>query len=285
MARIAFRMNEAGQADVTIQERSTSRVLRTLHTGDVPVGIKRLSWDGLDDQGRPLPDGDYSVSLRARSGKKTYNVSRVINVDRTPPGLGTVSAESAVIAGPGDGQCRVAATALDRGSMALTAVPAGGGAAVATFERANVTDGQSVVWNWDGSAAGGAPVAPGVYVIRATLTDRARNSSTRTTTCWIGHAVGAAIPPAPRMGTRPRVRLMTPGGEALPPTTRVTLHIARRTADPGGTSTTIVGPRVGAIARGPLQTTRITLPRQIPPSQLWIVATTDNARAIIPLRP
>ncbi len=285
VARIAFRMNEAGQADVTIQERVTSRVLRTLHTGDLPVGIARFTWDGRDDQGRPLPDGDYSVSLQARSGKKTHNVSRVINIDRTPPRLGAVSADSAALAGPGDGQCRVAATALDRGSMTLTAVPAAGGAAVATFERPNVTDGQSVVWNWDGSATGGAPVAPGVYVIRATLTDRARNSSTRTTTCWVGHAIGTAIPPSPRMGTRPRIRLTTPGGEALPPSTPVTLSIARRAGNPGGTRTSIVGPTVGATARGPLRTTRITLPRQIPPSRLWIVATTDNARAIIPLRP
>lgn len=284
-ATIAFRMNEAGQADVTIKDVDTGKVLRTLTTGPQPAGIVRLEWDGTNDQGEVMPDGEYSVSLHAWIGKRNYRLSRRTIIDRSAPRLGTVSAESAAIAGKGDGQCRVAATALDRGSMTLTAVPASGGDAVATFERAGVADGQSVVWNWDGTATGGAPVAPGVYVIRATLADRARNSSTRTTTCWVGHAIGAAIPPSPRAGTRPRIRLTTPTGEALPPGTRVTLRIARRTADPGGTSTTIVGPFVGATARGPLQTTRITLPRQIPPSRLWIVATTDNARAIIPLRP
>lgn len=284
-ATVAFRMNEAGQADVIVVPAGEKDPIRTLTTGDRPVGIVRLEWDGKDDAGKPAPDGRYYVSLRARAGDKKFNFSRPTTLDRTPPRLGTLSAQSAALSGPGEGQCRIAATALDGGSMTLTAVPTSGGAPVATLTRPKVTDGQSVVWNWDGASTGGTPVAPGVYVIRATLTDGARNSATTTATCWVGHAIGAAIPPAPRMGTRPRIRLTTPDGTPLAPSTRVTLQIARRVTNPGGTRADIVGPFVGARSVGPLGTTRITLPRQIPPSRLWIIATTDNARALIPLRP
>ena len=285
VARVSFRMNEPGEAEVLVTPHGAQDPVRTLHKGDTPAGIVRLEWDGRDDAGRPVPDGQYVISLRARSGQKVFNVSRRTTVSRVAPRLGTLTVRSAVLDGPGDGECRVAATALDRGAMTLTALPATEGEPVATITRPAVTDGQSVVWDWDGTGDGGAPVTPGVYLIRAALTDRARNTSTRTATCWVGHAIGTAIPAAPRMGTRPRIRLTTIAGKALAPSTRVTLHIARRTADPGGTGTGIVGATVGGSAKGPLATTRITLPRQIPPSRLWIVATTDTARAIIPLRP
>ncbi len=285
VATIAFRMNEAGNAEVTIKERDTQEVIRTLTDGPQPAGIVRLEWDGRNDKGVMMPDGSYSVSLHASVGKRNYRLSKVTVLDRTPPRLGPVSAESAALAGPGEGECRVVATALERGTMSISATRASGGDPVARFVRTGVTDGQSVVWNWDGNGTGGAPVTPGVYVITGTLSDRARNSRSATTTCWVGHVIGSAIPADPRMGTRPRVRLTTVAGEALPPTTRVTLSIARRTNDPGGTRTSVIGPTVGSTARGPLRTTRITLPRAIPPSRLWIVATTENGRALIPLRP
>lgn len=286
VARISFRMNEPGQADVSIMDVGGTRTWRTLTTGDQPAGIVRLSWDGRGDAGTPVADGQYVVSLRARSGRKQYKASRRMTLDRTPPPLGTVSVESAAIAGPGAGECRVAATALDRGSMALVAVPTDGkDVPVARLDRANVASGQTVLWDWDGRGADRKPVAAGLYLIRAALADRAKNTATRAATCWVGHAVGRAIPPAPRLGTKPRVRLTRLDGTSVPPGTRVTIEVVRRLGEPGGTSVAVVGPRVGARVSGPLQTTRVPLPRRIPVDRLWIVATTENARALIPLRP
>jgi len=286
IARISFRLNEPSTAEVVVSEVGGTRVWRTLATGDQEAGIQRLAWDGRADNGEAVPDGQYVVSLRARSGKKQYNTSKRISLDRTPPSLGTLSVASAVIDGPGEGECRIGATALDEGAMSLVAVPTDGKAVpVARLDRADVTSGQTVVWNWDGRGADDASIAPGLYVIRATLSDRARNSSTRAATCWVGHATGRAIPPAPRLGTRPRVRLTRVDGTPLPPSTRVTLEVARRLGNPGGASTQVVGNLVGARASGPLQTTRIPLPRRIPVDGLWIVATTDEARVLIPLRP
>lgn len=235
IARISFRLNEPGHAEVSIVEVGGTREWRTLTTGDQPAGIVRLDWDGTANDSRPVPDGQYVVSVRARAGKKQYNNSKRITIDRSPPSLGTLSVASAAIEGPGEGECRVGATALDAGDMSLVAVPTSGrDVAVARLDRRNATSGQTVLWNWDGTGADGKRVEPGLYIIRASLTDRAKNTATSAATCWVGHAVGRAIPPAPRLGTRPRIRLMRTDGTPLEPSTRVTIEIVRRTGDPGG---------------------------------------------------
>lgn len=44
---------------------SSGKVVRTLTSGAQSKGATSLEWDGLDDQGNPLPAGDYTVGLSA----------------------------------------------------------------------------------------------------------------------------------------------------------------------------------------------------------------------------
>jgi hypothetical protein len=283
VARVAVRLNEASVVTVEIQDRSGKR-WKGLIDAQRPKEMVRLAWDGTDDTGNPVPDGRYVVSLRARAGKKRWNASKVLVVDRIAPPLGNLGVQSAALAGPGDGECRVAATALDRGELSIEASPSAGTAPVARFGPKIVRAGETALWNWDGKRADGGPTPPGLYTIRATLTDVPKNRSEQSATCWVGHLVGTAIPARPTLGARVGIRLQDTAGTALRPSTPVSVTIARRVGDPGS-ATRVVGPAVGARVSGPLGNVRIPLPRRIPPARLWLVVTTDGGRTLIPLRP
>jgi hypothetical protein len=283
VARVAVRLNEPSVITVQIQDRSGKR-WKGLVDEARPKEMVRLSWDGTDDAGNPVPDGRYVVSLRARAGKKRWNASKVLVVDRLAPPLGNLAVQSAATAGPGEGECRVAATALDRGELSIEAAPTGSAPPVARFGPKAVGAGETALWNWDGTRADGGPTPPGLYTIRATLTDVPRNRSEQSATCWVGHLIGTAVPPRPRLGARVGIRLQDAAGAAIAGSTPVTVTIARRIGDPGKASR-VVGPRVGAKVRGPASRVRVPLPRRIPPARLWLVVTTDRGRALIPLRP
>ena len=283
IARVAVRLSEPSTVDVEIQGLDGTPVKRLI-SEHRPAGIVSLAWDGTSDQGQPASDGRYVVSLRAAAGRKQFKISRRVVLDRQAPPLGTLSVQSAAIAGPGDGECRVAATALDRGALGIEVLPAASAPAIARFGPKNVTAGETSLWNWDGKRADGTATAPGLYVVRAILSDVPGNRSEQSTTCWVGHLLGATLPARPKLGTRVRVALRGPDGTPVAPSTRVGLAIFRRIGDPG-TASQVLGPRVGAKSSGNAGSVSIQLPRKIPAADLWIVATTDGGRALIPLRP
>jgi hypothetical protein len=53
------------------------RRIRTLQDGTLAAGRHRLSWDGLDDRGRPVADGIYFARLDAEDGSRTMSIVRV----------------------------------------------------------------------------------------------------------------------------------------------------------------------------------------------------------------
>lgn len=283
IARIAVRLNEPAFVDVEIRDRSDRR-WKGLISEERPAGIVRLSWDGTDDQGRPVPDDRYVVRLRARAGRKRWNASRTTTVDRLAPPIDTLTVASAGLTGPGEGECRTRVTALERGTLVLDVAPAGApDGEVARLGPRPVGAGQTVEWLWDGRGADGAPVPPGYHQVRATLRDAPGNTSQVVRSCWVGHLIGSAVPARPTLGARVGVRLTDIAGAPLPGTTRVRVTIHRRRGDLSGPGS--VGTRVGSLAAGPLQTVRLQLPRRIPPADLVLVATADGGRALIPLRP
>lgn len=283
IARVAIRLSEPSFVDIQIRDRDDARI-KGLIAERRPTGVVSLDWDGTNDQGQPVSDGRYKVVLRARAGRKKFNRSRSVILDRQAPPLGTLSVQSSALAGPGPGECRIAATALDRGTIAIEVLRAPGTPALARFGPKNLRAGETTSWDWDGKAADGTAIAAGLYVVRASLADTPGNRSEQSATCWVGHLIGTLVPPRPRLGTRVRVQLRRPDGSPVAPATRVQLAIFRRIGDPGS-ATRVLGTSVGAQASGRAGSVRIQLPRKIPAADLWVVATTDTGRALIPLRP
>jgi hypothetical protein len=91
------------------------------------------------------------------------------------------------------------------------------------------------------------------------------------------------VPRVPRAGDLVQVRLTLPDGTPLDPRAAVGLALYRRVATPGRSLKQPLGARVAHAARGPAGTVALRLPRTIRPSALWLVATSGDRRALIPL--
>ncbi len=270
-ARVNIRLHEASTLSVEIQ-RDGERVKLLLPEAPRPPGFSSTEWDGTGDDGRDLPDGTYAIKLRARSGEKQFNTTRNIVIDTTPPEPKSLTVESATLAGAGAGECRVVFTAGDPGSLVLEALRPEGTKSLRRLGRRPVRANGVVRWSWDGHATGGRAVRPGLYVLRASFSDAARNVSVRERTCWVGYLAGRAIPaePAPRQTVG--VALRTTGGDPLPASAPVTLTLRRRAGVPGVSPRDPLGPQVGVGARGPLGQVRVRIPAGINPAALWLVA-------------
>jgi hypothetical protein len=242
-------------------------------------GFFSTKWDGTDAMGRRLPDGTYAIKLRARSGDKRFNTTRNIVIDTAVPRPATMTVASATRAGAGPGECRLAFTARDPGSLVLEARRPNGKEAVRRLGARPTRAGDPVHWAWNGKNARGVPVAPGLYVISAAISDPARNRTTRERTCWVGYMAGTATIARPSPRDRVGVTLRATDGTALPSATRISLVLRRRTGIPGETAGDPLGRQVGRGVRGRAGTLRITLPPRINPRSLWLVASTLDGRS------
>ena len=103
-ARIAFKLRGQDRLDVTMVDGS-ERVVRTIEQGRAyeqgPVEIK---WDGRDDAGEVLPEGEYKPRIRLRDDRTTYTLPNPIRIDVTAPRLELVAFRPAVFSPDGDGR-------------------------------------------------------------------------------------------------------------------------------------------------------------------------------------
>jgi flagellar hook assembly protein FlgD len=281
-AKVNVRLSQAAEVTVEIQEDGET-VRRLISGRRAGRGWVRESWDGRDDAGVRVADGTYAIKLRARAGRKQFNTTRTIVVDTAAPRPQEMAVESATLGRPGPGQCRVTFASRDPGSVVIEALR--GDDVVRRLGPRPVRPDTPVRWRWDGSRDGGGTVPPGLYDIRASLFDAARNRVVRQRTCWVGYIAGtpvpAAVPPRGRVGAD----LRRTGGTPLSPSDTVTLALYRRTGVPGQSLGDPLGAQVGGGARGPAGRTRVRVPPRINPAALWLVARTDDglAAALIPL--
>jgi hypothetical protein len=284
-ARVNVRLHEASTVTVDIVRdgRSVKTLLDAVRR---PRGTVSVTWDGRDRAGVPAPDGTYTIRLRVRAGKKQFNTSRKLVLDTVGPRPEKMTVVSATLDGPGPGECRTTFASADDGGVRFEAHRPGARQPVRRLGNRPVKGGSSVRWLWDGRDARGRAVPPGLYVIRATLGDAARNVTVRERTCWVGRLAGRAVPAHPSPRERVGVALRRTDGTALPPATPVSLTLRRRAGEPGLTPASPLGAKVGVTTRGRAGSVRVRLPAGINPAALWLVASTldGQATALIDLR-
>lgn len=84
-AQLSFRLGERERIEATIVDADGDFV-RTLLTGsEQEIGRVRMEWDGRDEAGRIVPDGDYRVRVRMRDERRTIVIPVEIHVDTVPP--------------------------------------------------------------------------------------------------------------------------------------------------------------------------------------------------------
>lgn len=67
-AEFAYELTEPAESvTIRILDPVSGQVVRTMQ-GDPMAGAHPVVWNGLDDDGRPLPDGAYKVAVTARKG-------------------------------------------------------------------------------------------------------------------------------------------------------------------------------------------------------------------------
>jgi hypothetical protein len=101
VAPIGFKLREPDRLDVSIVEGD--EVVRTIERGrSYPKGPVTIEWDGRDDAGTVLPEGEYQPRIRLRDARQTITLPNPIRIDVTPPVLQDVSPGRAVFSPDGD---------------------------------------------------------------------------------------------------------------------------------------------------------------------------------------
>ncbi|MGD9570543.1 MAG: FlgD immunoglobulin-like domain containing protein [Thermoleophilia bacterium] len=286
VATIGVRLSEPSNVTIEIQQDGEP-VITLLDDEARPTGFFTTEWDGLDSAGRRVPDGTYAIKLRARAGAKRFDTTRRVVIDTSAPRPAAMEVVSATLAGPGPGECRVSFASRDAASMTLEAVrPDGGGDPLRRLGPRPVRADEPVRWNWSGQTAGGELVEPGLYVIRASLFDAARNRVVRERTCWVGYMAGTASPSDPDPRDQVGASLRGTDGATISGATPVSLVLRRRTGVPGQTGGDPLGDQVGPGARGPAGRARVRIPAGVNPDALWLVVTRTDGEgsALVDLR-
>ncbi|HEQ71766.1 MAG TPA: hypothetical protein ENN69_04690, partial [Spirochaetia bacterium] len=140
----------------------------------------KLVWDGRNDTGALVPDGEYSYSLEAwddNDNRITTNPKTVV-VDKTEP-KADVKASYTLFSPNGDGNkdtlpLTISSSAEDGWKGAITNAE---GKTIKTFDWKGAAP-SSV--SWDGTDDNGQPVKDGVYTFSLAATDRAGNKGSET---------------------------------------------------------------------------------------------------------
>ncbi|MQQ99463.1 flagellar hook assembly protein FlgD [Glaciimonas soli] len=64
---VKFGLNLDGAADGVVVKITNDKgeVVRTIDRGALPAGVDNMVWNGLGDDGQPLPSGDYKIAVTA----------------------------------------------------------------------------------------------------------------------------------------------------------------------------------------------------------------------------
>jgi hypothetical protein len=140
-----------------------------------------VSWDGTDDDGRPVPDGRYKLRITLRDQGRTVIYPTSVLKDTKPPKPKVLSIGPSKAYGPEllpepDGApARVRfGPALDK--AAITVFRTGPGA-VRVVRTASLDPG-TTTWEWDGTNDAGRRVGPGTYLVVPQWRDAAGNIGT-----------------------------------------------------------------------------------------------------------
>jgi hypothetical protein len=173
-ANIGFRLRERDVLDVAIVDADRN-VVATLERADArPAGLVRYGWDGRDDQGDVLPEGEYAPRVHLRDARQTITLPNPIRIDLTPPRVESFEVTRLVISPDGDdrGDSTVVRYRFSEEARALLFVD--GERRVLT--RSFAPDSRL---RWSGRHDGRA-LPPATYGLELAARDRAGNVSDRT---------------------------------------------------------------------------------------------------------
>jgi hypothetical protein len=166
-AKITFRLRESDAVTVSVVDADGEVVRTLLPHRRFPARRFILSWDGRDDVGRALPEGEYRPRIRLADERTTTTLPNDIELDTTPPLIEFVAVRPRVISPDGDGRAEALKLRFSSGEDVHALLFVAGKRRVRTRAR----DSGTIRW--------GAPVRPGRYRLAIAAQDRAGNTSAR----------------------------------------------------------------------------------------------------------
>lgn len=175
IARLNFQLRERERIDATIVDGDGDLVTTLLAASEQGPGRVRMAWDGHDEAGRIVPDGDYRVRVRLRDKRRTIVIPVDVHVDTVPPRAILLGVSSTTLA-PGDRvELRLETNEFGRPLLLVD------GEAAATGPEGK--PGVRLV-DWAGLVQR-VPLSPGLYSISLVVEDRAGNRSEPTASAHI----------------------------------------------------------------------------------------------------
>jgi hypothetical protein len=166
-AKIAFRLRTSDTVTVSVVDEADDVVRTLLPRRRVAPGRITLSWDGRDDAGRALPEGEYRPRIRLADEKTTTTLRDDIELDTTPPSFEHGEVRPRVISPDGDDRAEAIRVRFSSGERVRALLFVAGKRRVLTQAR------ESGVIRW------GAQLRPGRYRLELAVQDRAGNTSRR----------------------------------------------------------------------------------------------------------
>ncbi len=173
IATISFLLRKPDHLTVQIVN-GNGEVIRTLARSRPAVrGAQSFKWNGRDDEGRVVADGNYRPRVHLAREHRTIGLPNVIRMDATPPLIRLVSVRPLVFSPDGDFRFeRVRIRYLtNEKAAAILYVDGDRRTQVRAFVRAGKLD-------WGGRAA--RSLKPGPHLLRLRAIDRAGNLSNAT---------------------------------------------------------------------------------------------------------
>lgn len=167
-AAIGFKLRKTDTVDVSIVRGD--EIVRTIERDrSYPAGQVVVRWDGRDDDGRVLPEGEYQPRVHLDDARFTTTLPNPIRLDVTPPTLEVVSVEPKVFSPDGDKRA-------DRVDVRYRLSEPGRGTLWIAGERRGLTRFPRTedVLTWYG-IVDGEPLPAGVYPARVGAFDQAGN--------------------------------------------------------------------------------------------------------------
>ncbi len=101
-ARVAFSLRQSERVTLLIIGPRGGVIRQLLGGEDKPPGPLRSIWNGRDNTGRLVPDGNYRVRVHLTFEKRTIDLPNVIRLDTHAPEIASVSLSSHTISPDGD---------------------------------------------------------------------------------------------------------------------------------------------------------------------------------------
>jgi hypothetical protein len=174
--RLGFDLSERARVSFSVMDSEGGEVRRLVDDRELAGDTKhRFTWDGRDDQGRPVPDGIYRMRVVRRDEGRVIDSIKEIGVDRVAPRAELISARPGVIA-PGEPgqrpQVRIRYRGLRNRAPVYRVFRTGDGAPRLVLRFRGGRDGSAT---WDGRLRGGRPAPPGDYAFTVQVRDHAGN--------------------------------------------------------------------------------------------------------------